>query len=269
MTATERGLAARFQEAGRPLLMPYATGGFPDREGCLQLLQTYVESGADVVEIGVPFSDPLADGPVIQATSQVALEQGTDPALVLGIAAQVAEMGVGVVLLSYLNTILAPGAEDFFRACWRSGVLGVVIPDLPVEEADLICRAGRKEGVDVVLLAAATSPEERLAKIGRASAGFVYCVSAPGVTGVRKKVDTGLPAFLDRLRMHTDLPLAVGFGVSTPEQAGEVAGVADGVIIGSRLMSIVREEEDFRVGLSQVASFLHDVREEMSVAERD
>lgn len=269
MTVTERGLAARFREAGRPLLMPYATGGFPDRERCLRLLQTYAESGADVVEIGVPFSDPLADGPVIQATSQAALEQGTNPALVLDIGAQVAEMGVGVVLLSYLNTILAPGPEHFFRTCRRSGVLGVVIPDLPGEEAGLICKAGRAEGVDVVLLAAATSPEERLINIGRMSAGFVYCVSAPGVTGVRKEVNTGLPAFLDRLRMHTDLPLAVGFGVSTPEQAGEVAGVADGVIIGSRLMSMVREEGDFEAALSKVGSFLRDVREKMSDAQGD
>ncbi|GAB4252550.1 MAG: tryptophan synthase subunit alpha [Thermoleophilia bacterium] len=259
-------LTALFREAGRPLLMPYATGGFPDPAGCRRIIDTYLAAGADIVELGIPFSDPVADGPVIQASSTRALQQGVRPATVLELAAQATAAGGRIVLLSYLNTILALTPERFFAQCAASGVLGVVIPDLPVEEAAELQATAREWGVDVVLLAAPTSPDERLERIARAASGFLYCVSVTGVTGMRDRLRADLPAFLGRLRRCTDLPLAVGFGISTPAQAVEVARVADGVIIGSRLVRLVQEAGDLAGGLADIARYLAEVRAAMAAA---
>lgn len=256
-------LADLFREAGHPLLMPYATGGFPDVDGCARLLRAYQEAGADIVELGVPFSDPLADGPVIQGSSQQALRQGVRPDDVFRLAAGAAAQGVNIVFLAYLNTVLARGPERFFGRCAESGVLGVVIPDLPVEEAAELQGVARVQGVDVVLLAAPTSPEHRLAAIGRQASGFIYCVSATGVTGVRSEMRSDLPEFLARLRRHTELPLAVGFGVSTPDQAAEVGRHADGVIIGSRLVAMVQEAGSVEAALPPIREFLGEVRERL------
>lgn len=245
-----------FHKATHPLLIPYAVGGYPDLPTCSAVLGAYVESGVRLLEIGIPFSDPLADGPVIQAASQVALRAGVRPADVLDLAGEVAERGVGVVLLSYLNTILAFGPDRFFAACAERGVLGVVVPDVPVEEAgDLQATAGG-HGVDVVLLAAPTSTDERLAKIAANASGFIYCVSTTGVTGARASLRADLPEFVARLRRHTDLPLAVGFGVSTPEQAVAVAAYADGVIVGSALVGMVSRDGGLGASLQAVRSFL-------------
>ena len=248
-----------FREAARPLLMPYAVGGYPDPEACLEILRTYAASGADIIELGIPFSDPLADGPVIQAASQVALRQGIRPLQVLDLAGRAAGEGAKIVLLSYLNTILALGADEFFRRCRTQGVLGVVVPDLPVEEAgELQAFAGTWQ-VDVILLAAPTSTDARLARIAAAASGFIYCVSTTGVTGARASLRTDLPEFVARIRRHTDLPLAVGFGVSTVEQAASVATYADGVIIGSALVEMVGGREGMAATLGRLGSFLHDV----------
>lgn len=232
--------------------MPYAVGGFPDPASCLEILRAYRAGGADLIEVGIPFSDPLADGPVIQAASHQALTRGVRPKDVLALAGDIVAEGVGVVILSYLNTILAYDPERFFGECGERGVLGVVVPDLPVEEAESMQQVAQSHGVDVVLLAAPTSPDARLARIGRAASGFIYCVSTTGVTGARSALDAGLPAFIDRLRGHTTLPLAVGFGVSTPAQAAEVAAFADGVIVGSALVDLVARAESFERGLNDV-----------------
>jgi tryptophan synthase alpha chain len=248
--------------------MPYATAGFPDEEGCLAILRSYRDAGADIVELGVPFSDPLADGPVIQASSQLALRQGLTLDVVLRLTEEAAAMGVRPVLLSYLNSILARGPERFFRQAAASGVLGVVVPDLPVEEAVEVREAARAAGVDLVLLAVPTSPEERLQRIAAAASGFVYCVSATGVTGVRQELSPELPAFLERLRARTSLPLAVGFGVSTPEQAGRIAAIADGVIIGSRLVAMVQQSDSVARARQEIERFLRDCRAEMGRAIR-
>jgi tryptophan synthase alpha chain len=252
-------LTAVFREAGHPLLMPYAVGGYPDRESCLEVIRTYVKSGAQLIELGIPFSDPLADGPVIQAASQVALRQGIRPADVLDLAGMAAGEGAGVVLLSYLNTVLAFGPERFFERCQDKGVLGVVVPDVPVEEAGDLQATARARGVDVILLAAPTSTDARLARIAAAASGFIYCVSTTGVTGARASLRTDLPEFVARIRKHTDLPLVVGFGVSTAEQAEEVAGYADGVIIGSALVDMVARGEDFGGALAEVGRYLYQV----------
>jgi tryptophan synthase alpha chain len=258
VSAHESRLTQAFRQADHPLLIPYAVGGYPDRESCARILRTYAEAGAGILEIGVPFSDPLADGPVIQAASQAALRGGIRPADVLDLAERAAGTGVPVVLLSYLNTILAYGPERFFADCGRKGVAGVVVPDVPVEEAGDLQRTAGENGVDVVLLAAPTSTEARLARIAAAASGFIYCVSTTGVTGARAALRADLPDFVARIRTHTQLPLAVGFGVSTVEQAGAVARYADGVIIGSSLVYMVQESADVDEALPRLRSFLEE-----------
>jgi tryptophan synthase alpha chain len=253
-------LTTVFREAGRPLLMPYAVGGYPDPVSCLEIIRTYLKNGADLVELGIPFSDPLADGPVIQGASQVALRQGVRPADVLDLAGKAAGEGARVVLLSYLNTILAAGVERFFDQCRDRGVLGVVVPDVPVEEATQLQATARARGVDVILLAAPTSTDTRLARIGAAASGFIYCVSTTGVTGARTSLSQDLPQFVARIRRHTDLPLAVGFGVSTVEQAEEVAGYADGVIVGSALVDMAARSDSLADALAEIGHYLYQVR---------
>jgi tryptophan synthase alpha chain len=238
-----------FREAGAPLLMPYAVGGYPDPASCLEILRTYRTSGARLVELGIPFSDPLADGPVIQAASQVALKNGVCPCDVLDLASQISDEGVHVVLLSYLNTILAYGSDRFFFVCRERGVKGVVVPDLPVEEAPVLQELAGDYGIDIILLAAPTSTDARLARIGAAASGFIYCVSTMGVTGARSVLRADLPAFIGRLRRHTNLPLAVGFGVSTAAQAATVAAYSDGVIVGSALVDVVARSASLEEGL--------------------
>jgi len=254
--ATGPSLSQLFSAAGRALLMPYAVGGYPDIDSCSRILRAYREAGADLIEIGIPFSDPLADGPVIQAASTVALGRGVRPGNVLDLAAEAASEGARVILLSYLNTILAFGPARFFARCGECGVLGVVIPDLPVEEAAELQAVAGGSSVDVILLAAPTSTDARLARIAAAASGFIYCVSTTGVTGARAALRADLPEFISRVRQHTDLPLAVGFGVSTIEQVAAVAAQADGVIIGSALVDMVAKSPDLDTALAEVKSYL-------------
>jgi tryptophan synthase alpha chain len=257
--AGESRLTHAFRSAGRPLLIPYAVGGYPDEAGCRRILRTYAEAGAGIIEIGVPFSDPLADGPVIQAASQAALRGGIRPAAVLALAGEAAGYGVPIVLLTYLNTILAYGGERFFAACAANGVAGVVVPDVPVEEAGDLQRLAGGQGVDVILLVAPTSTEARLKRITAAASGFIYCVSTTGVTGARAELRTDLPDFIARVRRYTSLPLAVGFGVSTAGQARAVAGYADGVIVGSALVDIIAKAGSMERGLTSLRSFVEEV----------
>jgi tryptophan synthase alpha chain len=259
-----------FRSAQGPLLMPYAVGGYPDQDTCLEIGRLYQACGAGLVELGIPFSDPLADGPVIQAASQAALTNRTTPWDVLDAASSLSREGAKVVLLSYLNIILALGPECFFVRCRDAGVLGVVVPDLPAEEAPMLCETARRHEVDVVLLAAPTSTDERLARIAQAASGFIYCVSNTGVTGARTTLRSDLAAFLTRVRRHTVLPLAVGFGISTPEQAGEVAALADGVIIGSKLVEIVAHAraQGSNGWRTEICSFLKEARVVMDAGAR-
>jgi len=250
-----------FHQTDRALLIPYAVGGYPDLTSCAALLDVYVDSGVRLLEIGIPFSDPLADGPVIQAASQVALRRGVRPLDVLALAERVARRGVRVVCLSYLNTILALGPARFFDACARHGVAGVVVPDLPVEEAQELKGQAAQNGLDLILLAAPTSTDDRLARIAAAASGFIYCVSTTGVTGARASLRADLPQFVARLRKHTDLPLAVGFGVSSAEQVAAVASYADGVIVGSALVGLVKEGGGFKGSLREIARFLGQAQE--------
>ena len=224
----------RLRSAGRRALVCYITAGHPDYDRSLDLLRGIVDAGADVVEVGVPFSDPLADGPVIQTSSQRALEQGMTLDRTLDL---VREAGVSapIVLFSYLNPIIAAGRDALGRAA-DAGVHGLLITDLPLGADPGLEQRFADGPLDYVRLVAPTTPRERMADIARHGSGFVYLISRLGVTGERTDIAADLPATVALLRGVTDLPICVGFGISTAEQAATVAGLADGVVVGSALV---------------------------------
>lgn len=240
--------------------MPYITGGYPSMDDCRRVLDAFIAGGADMIELGVPFSDPMADGPVVQASSQKALDEGVTPDDVLALAGEYSGR-VPVVLLVYYNCVYAYGQEKFLQAAKESSVSGLVVPDLPVDEAADFISACSSFDIDPILLVAPTSEDERIQIIGDNASGFIYCVSIAGVTGARSALSEQLPDFLARVRSRTDVPLAVGFGVSTPEHAQEVAKHADGVIIGSKLISLVSEAESIDAACEAVEDFLLDVNQ--------
>ncbi len=223
-------------ERRRAALMPYLMGGYPDLARSLQIGIAYARAGADVVELGVPFSDPLADGPVIHAAGVAALRAGARVHDVIELAGELAQH-VPVVVMCYANLILARGLERFTDMLAAAGASGLIVPDLPLEEAPAALAACDARGLALVPLVAPTTPHERLAKIGARARGFLYTVSVTGTTGERAGVDGGLATVLARARACTSVPVAVGFGIATPEQAAASAAAgADGVIIGSRLV---------------------------------
>jgi tryptophan synthase alpha chain len=224
--------------------MPYLMGGFPDLEQSLRIGRAYAEAGADLLELGVPFSDPLADGPVVHAAGTAALAAGTTVEGVLDVARELAGE-VPVVIMCYANQILARGLERFADMLHRAAVSGLIVPDLPLEEADAALGACDERGLALVPLAAPTTPEARFERIGARARGFLYLVSLTGTTGERASVEDALPALVDRARAHTSVPVAVGFGIGTPDQARMVADAgADGVIVGSRLVRAAAEAAD-------------------------
>jgi tryptophan synthase alpha chain len=243
---------ARARAEGRAALIPYLTLGYPIPYLSLELVEAAVAGGADLVELGIPFSDPLADGPTIQRATHLALQQGMTVARCLEMAEELRARGVEVPLLfmGYLNPILAYGVEAFAQDSAQAGIDGFIIPDLPPEEADEIEAACRHSGLALVYLLAPTSAEERVAMVAECSQGFVYLVSLVGVTGARDSLPPGLVEFVGRVRKVTEMPLAVGFGISTPQQARRVGELADGVVVGSAILRLVEDEpvrkvEDF------------------------
>jgi len=243
VTGIERISTAFEQRAGRAALMPYLMGGFPDGETALAIGQAYAEAGADLVELGVPFSDPLADGPVIQEAGSRALEGGATPESVLETAAALSD-AVPVVLMTYSNLVLSRGADDFVRDLEASGVSGLIVPDLPLEESGELADACERHGIALVPLVAPTSSDERMEEIGAQARGFLYTVSVSGTTGERSG-DEDYPELIERARSHSSVPVALGFGISTPEQADAAAQAgADGVIVGSRLVREASESDD-------------------------
>jgi tryptophan synthase alpha chain len=234
---------ASLRRRGRRALVPFVMGGDPSLEATAGFLQQLAEAGADLLEIGVPFSDPIADGPINQRAAQRALGRRTTLAGVLAMVAQVRPLvQQPVVLLSYYNPILRCGLDVFVERAASAGVDGVVVPDLPPEEGTALRAVAAQAGLDVIFLAAPTSTDERLTQVAAASRGFVYGVSLTGVTGVRVSLSTEVGQLVTRLRRWTALPVCVGFGVSTPEHARQVASVADGVIVGSAIVAIVERE---------------------------
>jgi len=242
----------------RVALMPYLTAGYPTLDGAREVGEAYIEAGADVVEIGVPFSDPLADGPTIQATTTKALKNGADLDYCLDLASGMAGR-VPVVFLVYYNVVFARGVEEFLESAAEAGLSGIVVPDLPADEVGRFAESCGEYGVGLCPLAAPTSTDERLAWIGELATGFVYCVSVAGVTGARETLPPGAVELLRRARERTEAPVALGFGISTPEAAAEAASEADGVIIGSKLMQLVEEG-----GAESAGSWLREVREALS-----
>lgn len=243
MSGTERIAAAFEGRAGRAALMPYLMGGFPDQEGSLRIGEAYADAGADLIELGVPFSDPLADGPVIQEAGAQALRAGATPDSVLDLARELSGR-VPVVLMTYSNLVLRRGIEAFAADLAEAGVSGLIVPDLPLEEADEMAGACDEQGIALVPLVAPTSTDERLERIGARAQGFLYTVSVSGTTGERSGED-GYGEVIERARSHTSVPVALGFGISTPEQADAAARAgADGVIVGSRLVREAAESDD-------------------------
>jgi tryptophan synthase alpha chain len=244
VTGVERiaeAFASARADGRRAALMPYLMGGFPDLESSRAIGLAYAEAGANLVELGIPFSDPLADGPVIHAAGTAALAAGATVDRVLAVGAAIAER-VPVIVMCYANPIFARGLERFADMASDAGISGVIVPDLPLEESSELLAACDARGLALVPLVAPTTPEDRLARIGARARGFLYTVSLTGTTGERSGVDGALAAVLARVAAHTEVPVAVGFGIATPEQAAAAANAgADGVIVGSRLVRAAGE----------------------------
>ncbi len=247
--------------------MPYYTLGYPDAQTSLEVVAAIAASGADLIELGVPFSDPLADGPTIQHSTQVALEGGMSVRGCLDLVARLRQRGVSqpLILMGYTNPLLAYGIERYTAHAAETGADGLIVPDLPLEEAaeegpapggvESACRA---QGLALVHLLSPTSPAERIRRAAAQTSGFLYLVSLTGVTGARRELPAGLPEFVARARAAAHTPVAVGFGISTPEQARLVGQLADGVIVGSALIDAVRRSDQ---PVAAAASFVSALRQ--------
>lgn len=249
----------RLRAAGRVALIPYLTIGYPSVAATLDLVPALVEAGADLFELGVPFSDPLADGATIQHATHHALQQGVTVDTCLETVRALRQRGVEVplLLMGYYNPVLQRGLDTFCRAAAEAGADGLIIPDLPPEEADGLLVACRTHGLDLIFLLAPTSTAERIRLVAERASGFIYLVSLAGVTGARDQLPPELEAFVARVRQATDLPLAVGFGIGSAAQAARVAAVADGVIVGSAIVKLAGEASD---RIQEVAGFVRELR---------
>jgi tryptophan synthase alpha chain len=243
--------------AGRKLLVPYITGGYP---GWDDAIRAAAANGADAIEIGIPFSDPVMDGPVIQQASQAALEAGTTPISVLD-AVPGLDVGVPLVVMTYYNLVHHDGHRRFAHRLVEAGVAGCILPDLPLEESEPWCRAADHEGVETVMLAAPTAPDERLPRIAARARGFVYAVGLLGVTGERESLAASATALAARVKAVTDVPVLVGVGVSNAEQAYLASRVADGVIQGASVVRRLMEE-----GADAVGTYVGEVRQAIDAA---
>jgi len=227
------------RQAGRGVLIPYLTAGFPEPERFVDLAVCVLEAGADVLEIGIPFSDPLLDGPAIQRSQQAALDAGVTPADCLRFAAEVhARTGKPLLFMGAYNPILAYRLDRICNEGSHAGITGLIVPDLPLEEQAELRHAASEAGLHVIEMVAPTSTPERMKRVCAAASGFIYCISVAGVTGARAGVAETARPLVERVRTCTDVPVAVGFGIAGPAQAAEVASFADGVIVGSALVNL-------------------------------
>lgn len=231
---------------GRAALMPYFTIGYPDLDTSIAIIQAIAASGADLIELGIPFSDPLADGPTIQQSTQIALRNGVNLEICLRIVRQLRQSGVTVplILMGYYNPIFSFGEERFAMLAAECGAQGLIIPDLPPEESGELRLYCDRVGLSLIHLVAPTTPRERIRFIAERSRGFIYVVSVTGVTGARQSLPPDLIDFIRKIRSVSRLPLALGFGVSTPEQAAVYGQSVDGIIVGSALIDVVRYAQD-------------------------
>ena len=239
-SGAERIRAAFRQSGKRAALMPYLMGAHPDIETSRACLAAAIDAGADLIELGIPFSDPLADGPVIHEAGTVALRAGVKPSDVLRLCEEISAR-VPVLLMVYANVVLSHGGDDFTRRAAQAGAAGLIVPDLPHEEAAALRASCEAAGIALIPLVAPTTTDELVREIGADAGGFVYAVSLVGTTGERGELPPALPELVERIRAATDVPVAVGFGISTGEQARSVGEIADGVIVGSRVVRAAAE----------------------------
>lgn len=244
-------------------LVPFVTAGDPDLETTRSLVLALEEADADIIELGVPFSDPQADGPVIQAAGQRALGTGTTLAKVLELARGLkGVVNTPLVLMGYYNPILNYGEACFARDAAEAGVSGVIVPDLPFDEGEKLYDILEREGIDGILMAAPNSTEERLKEMGRKARGFVYCVSLMGITGQESGPCDRMGDYIDRVRKHVSVPLVLGFGIDGPERAARVAPLVDGVVVGSAIVRLVEKYGHDRERLSvEVKAFVASIKE--------
>lgn len=242
MSSSER-IAAAFAGSGkRAALMPYLMAGYPTVDATSAITRAYIDGGADLIEFGIPFSDPLADGPVIHAAAMEALRGGAKVSELIELAGEFAAE-IPVVVMCYANPVFARGAEGFVDDLARLGISGLIVPDLPLEEAEQLLGICDAAGVALVPLVAPTTPDERLTRIGERARGFLYTVSVTGTTGERQTLADDFSEVIARAKSHTAVPVALGFGIGTPDQAAAAAQAgADGVIIGSRLVRAAGED---------------------------
>ena len=249
------------RDQGATAFMPYLCAGDPNPELTSKLLLTLEEAGADLIELGVPFSDPIADGPTIQRASERALTYHISLQQILEIVASLRpQTDIPIALMSYYNPIFRMGEDAFCKAAQDAGVDGVIVPDLPPEQAQSLLEIAPRYNLATIFLVAPTSPPERMQLIASVSTGFVYCVSVTGVTGARAMLSDEIAPMIAELRKHTDKPISVGFGVSTPDQATQVAQTADGVIVGSAIVNVIEEHiNDEAKLLTAVKRFASDL----------
>jgi len=254
-----------FSQPEHKALIAYITVGYPSIEATLKVVPLLARNGCDIVELGIPFSDPLADGATIQKASFSALQNGVTPQRCLEVARQLRQqVAIPLVFMTYFNPVFSYGLEEFCAAGTRSGINGLIIPDLPPEEGTELEDITQKHNLDLIYLLAPTSTEERIRLVAERSRGFIYLVSVTGVTGARDNLPASLAAFVTRVKEIAAQPLCVGFGISTPEQAGQVARIADGVIVGSRIIQLMEAEND----LASVGSFIKELRQALDEPDR-
>ena len=254
---------AIFTDKGRKTLIAYITVGYPSIESTLKAAPILAEAGCDLIELGIPFSDPLAGGATIQNASFHALQNGVTVKTCLETPQKLSkQVKIPLVFMTYLNPIMHYGFDAFCKACSESGISGLIIPDLPPEEGIELEEAAHRYNIHIIYLLAPTSTEQRIVTVASHAGGFIYLVSVTGVTGARKDLPPDLKSFVSRVRKATDKPLCVGFGISTPEQAAEVLQIADGVIIGSKIVRLMEEDGS----LSKVGTFIRDVRGVMNTS---
>ncbi len=235
----------RLKKENKKALIPYIMAGDPSLEMTRDIVLLFEDCGADVVELGVPFTDPLADGPTIQRASERALKEGVTLRKVITFVKDLRQSTeIPIVLMTYYNPVFKYGDEGFVRDAKGAGVDGVIVPDLPPDEAENLIKLSRKVDLDTIFLLAPTSTDDRIKKVVKASKGFIYYVSITGITGAQILLDGSIERLISEIRIYTDKPIAVGFGVSTPEEASAVARVADGVIVGSAIVKRLNESPD-------------------------
>ncbi len=251
---------------GHKALIGYITAGYPDVKSTLRIAGALADSGCDIIELGIPFSDPLADGATIQHASFKALQQGVTPRLCLELAHEIqSRVSAPLAFMTYYNPIVNSGLEAFCKSCRDAGISGLIVPDLTPDEGADLETATLRHDIDLIYFLAPTSTAKRIDEVAARARGFIYMVSLTGVTGTRNTLPPELESFIGRVRQKAHLPLCVGFGISTPEQAKRVASTADGVIVGSKLIQLIEEDET----LSSLKTFVSSLRKAMDSCENN